>query len=154
MRVHHPLLRTLHWLPVKARIQYEIVCLCFQWLFQNDSQPCLSYLFAHSIPLNSLPGLVVKASASGPKDMWFESCLRRDFSGSNHTSDLKIGTPVAALPGFWHYMASAGTGRSGISILWLGEVESLICNFCLSVAARKLVCADLSLRCTSILLGR
>ena len=27
--------------------------------------------------------------------------LRRDFSGSGHTSDLRIGTPVAALPEAW-----------------------------------------------------
>ena len=35
-----------------------------------------------------------------------------------------------------------------------GEVESLICNFYLSVAARKNVYADPSLRYTSMLLGR
>ena len=29
------LLRTLHWLPVKARIQYKIACLCFQCIYQN-----------------------------------------------------------------------------------------------------------------------
>ena len=37
-------------------------------------------------------GLVVKESASGAEDPGFESRLRRDFSGSSHTSDLKIGT--------------------------------------------------------------
>ena len=41
---------------------------------------------------------MVKASASGAKDPGFESRLRRNFSGSSHTSDLKIGTPVATLP--------------------------------------------------------
>ena len=41
-------------------------------------------------------GQVVKASASGVEDLGLESCLQRDFSGSRHTSDLKIGTPVAA----------------------------------------------------------
>ena len=46
----------------------------------------------------SLVGLVVKASASGAVDPGFESRLRRDFSGSVHTSDLKTGTPVATLP--------------------------------------------------------
>ena len=61
------------------------------------------------------------------------------FSGSSHTSDSKIGTPVATLPGAWGYRVSAGTGRPGVSILWLGEVESLICSFYLSVAARKIV---------------
>ena len=64
-----------------------------------------------------LAGLVVKASASGAEDSGFESRLRRDFSGSSHTSDLNIGTPVATLPGAWHYRVSAGTGRPGVSIL-------------------------------------
>ena len=61
-------------------------------------------------------GLVVKTSFSGAEDPGFESRLRRDFSGSSHTSDLKIGTPVAAPPGAWHRV-SAGTGRPGVSIL-------------------------------------
>ena len=64
-----------------------------------------------------LGGLVVKASASGAEDPGFESRLRRDFSGSSHTSDLKIGTPVTTLPGAWHYRVSAGTGQPGVSIL-------------------------------------
>ena len=46
------------------------------------------------------------------------------FSRSNHTNDLKIGTPVAILPGAWRYRVSAGSGRPDVSILWLGEVES------------------------------
>ena len=54
----------------------------------------------------------------------------------------------------WCYRLSAGTGQPSVSILWLDEVESLICNFYLSVAARKIVWADLSMRCTSMLLGR
>ena len=73
---------------------------------------------------------------------------------SSDTSDSKIGTPVATLPGSWCYRVSAGTGRIGVSILWLGEVESLICNFYLSVEARMIVWADPSLRFTSMLLGR
>ena len=76
------------------------------------------------------------------------------FSGSSHTSDFKIGTPVATLPGAWCYRVSTGTGRPGVSILWLGEVERWICSFYLSVAARKIVWADPSLRYTSLLLGR
>ena len=62
-------------------------------------------------------GLVVKAFASRAEDTGFESHLRQDFSGSSHASDLKIGTPVATLPGAWHYRVSAGTGRHGVSIL-------------------------------------
>ena len=98
--------------------------------------------------VNRLVGLVVKAPASRAGDPGFESCLRRDFSGSSHTGDLKIGTPVATLPGAWHYRVSTGTGRPGVSIQWLGEVERLICNFYLSVAARQIVWADPSLRYT------
>ena len=64
-----------------------------------------------------LAGLVVKASASGAEDPGFESRLGPDFSGSSHTSDAKIGTPVATLPGAWHYNVKAGTGRPGVSIL-------------------------------------
>ena len=48
--------------------------------------------------VDRLVGLVVKASASGVEDQGFESRLRRDFSGSSHTSSLNIGTPVATLP--------------------------------------------------------
>ena len=83
---------------------------------------------------------MVKASASRVEDPGFESRLRQDFSGSSHTSDLKIGTLVATLPGTWHYRVSTGTGQQGVGILLLclGEVESLICNFYLSVAARKI----------------
>ena len=103
---------------------------------------------------NRLVGLVVKVSAYGAEDPGFESRLRRDFSGSSHTSDLKNGTQVATLPDAWHYRVSAGTSRPGVCILWLGEVESWICNFCPSVAARKIVSADPSLRYTSTLLGR
>ena len=48
---------------------------------------------------NRLVGPVVKAFASTAEDQGFDSRLRRDFSGSSHTSDLDIGTPVATLPG-------------------------------------------------------
>ena len=60
---------------------------------------------------------MVKVSASGVEDPGLESHLRLDFSGSSHTSDLKIGTPAATLPGAWHYRVSAGTGQPGVSIL-------------------------------------
>ena len=64
-------------------------------------------------------GLVVKASSSRAEDPGFESRLRREFFWVSHTSDLTIGTPVAALPGTWHffYSVSAGTGRPAFSIL-------------------------------------
>ena len=66
---------------------------------------------------NHLVGLVVKMSALRVRNPGFESCLCQDFSGSSHTSDFKIGTPVATLPGAWRYRVSAGTGWPGVSIL-------------------------------------
>ena len=111
---------------------------------------CLTYL----ITCYRLAGLVVKVSALGAEDPGFESHLRWDFSGSSHTSDLKIGTPVATLPGAWRYRVSTGTGQPSVSMLWLGEVESVIFSFYLSLAAHKTLWADPSLRYTSMLLGR
>ena len=105
---------------------------------------CCLYSSPLPSPNNHLVGLVVKASASGAEGPEFESRLRRDFSG----------TLVATQPGVWHYRVSAGTGRLGVSILWLGEAESSICNFYLSEAARKIVCADPSLKYTCMLPGR
>ena len=113
---------------------------------------CLYATCGH-ISTDCLGGLVVKASAWRAEDPGFEFCLHPGFSGSSHTSDLNIGTPVATLPGARRYRVSAGTGQPGVSILWLGEVESLICNFYLSVAARRIVWADSSLRYTHMLLG-
>ena len=67
--------------------------------------------------MNRLVGLVVKVSASRAEDPGFESRLRRDSSGSSHTSHLNIGTPVGTLPSARRYRVSAGTGQPGVSIL-------------------------------------
>ena len=67
--------------------------------------------------INRLVGVVVKVSPSRAEDPGFKSSLRQDFAGSSHTSDFKIGTPVDTLPGAWRSRVSAGTGRSGVSIL-------------------------------------
>ena len=102
---------------------------------------------------NRLVGLVVRRPPQERKIPGSNPACAGIFSRSSHTSDLKIGTPVATLPGAWHYRVSAGIGQPGVSILWLGEVERLICKFYLSVAARKTVWADPSPRYTSLLLG-
>ena len=90
--------------------------------------------------LNIPIGLVVKGSASRAANSGFSFHLHEDFSGSSYTSDFKnkSGAPVAPLPGAWHYRVSAGVGWPGVSILGLGEVESLICDFYLSLAARAI----------------
>ena len=81
-------------------------------------------------------GLVVRRPPRGRKIPGSNPGCAGIFSGSSHTSDSKLGTPVATLPGAWRYRVSVGTGQPGVSILCLGEVASLICNFYLSVAAR------------------
>ena len=60
---------------------------------------------------------MVRASALVVEDLGFKSRLRQDFSGLSHTSDLKIGNPVATLPGVWHYRVSTGTCQANVSIL-------------------------------------
>ena len=141
-------------LQVPAESSFSLPLYSFTYDFGEPVEPWWPSGKTPAFRADRLAGLLVKAFASGTKDLGFEFRLQRDFSGSSRTSDLKIGTPLATLPGAWHYGVSAGTGWPGVSILWLGEVESLICNFCLSVAARQIVCADPSLRYTSMLLGR
>ena len=51
------LLRALHWLPVKARIQYKIACLCFQCLSHNTMPPYLSDLLHPYQPPRTLRSL-------------------------------------------------------------------------------------------------
>ena len=101
----------------------------------HNSNPSRNY---DSTNMNCFAGLVVKVSTSRGEDPVFESRSKRDFSWSSHTSDLNISTHVAFLPGAWRCRVRARTGRPSVSILWQGEVESLICSSFLSVAARIL----------------
>ena len=71
------------------------------------------------------------------------------FSRSSHTSDQIPDTPVAALPG--GIVLELGLVDLVSAV---GVIESAICNFYLSVAARRIARADPSLRYTSKLLGR
>ena len=66
-----------------------------------------------SLAVDHLVGLVIKVSVSTTEDPEFES----RFFGSSRTSDVKIGTPVATLPGAWPCRVIAGTGWPGVSIL-------------------------------------
>ena len=120
--------------------------------------PWTALAFSPLIPLSAhrLVGLVVKASTSRAEDPGFKSRLRQDFSVVESYQWLKnwhsSGYPARRLA--WRYRVSTGTGWPGVSILWLGKMESLVYNFYLSVAARKVVWADPSLRYTRMLLGR
>ena len=51
------LLRALHLLPVKARIQYKIACLCFQCIYQNSMPPYISNLLHPYCPSRTLRSL-------------------------------------------------------------------------------------------------
>ena len=86
---------------------------------QNEEKSLITYLAVDSsLPSGDrLVGLVVKASAWRWEDPGFKYRLQGFFSGSSHTRDLKIGTPMATLPGAWCYRVSTGTGRPGVSIL-------------------------------------
>ena len=64
-----------------------------------------------------LAGLVVRRPPRERKVPGSNPACDGIFSGSSHTGDLNIGTPVANLPGAWRYRVSAGTGRPGVSIL-------------------------------------
>ena len=81
------------------------------------------YQFGHVFRYNRqcvvdrLVGLVVRRPPRERKIPRSNLAWAGIFSGSSHTSDFKIGTPVATLPGAWRYRVSTGTGRRGVSIL-------------------------------------
>ena len=130
----------------------KVTCLDWHALVSKGNTPwlrCSCVERYHTLTEYRLVDLVVRRPPRERKVPGSNPACVGIFSGSSHTSDLKIGTPVAAtLPGAWRYRVSAGTGRPGVSILWLGEVERLICNLYLSVAARTIVWADPPLRCS------
>ena len=71
-----------------------------------------------SFPLSHrLVGLVVRRLPREWKIPGSNPACAGIFSGSSHISDLKIGAPVATLPGAWRYRVSTGTGRPGVSVL-------------------------------------
>ena len=78
---------------------------------------CLSVSLSLSPTVQTSASLAL-ASASRADDPGFEFRLRRDFSGSIHTGDLKTGIPVATLSCAWRCGVSAGDCRQGDSILW------------------------------------
>ena len=83
-----------------------------------------------------------KVSTSSMGDPGITPC----FPWSSHSNDLKIGTLVLTLPGAWCHRVSGWNGLPGVSVLWLGELASLIFSFCLTLAGHAVVLADLSLR--------
>ena len=72
------LLRTLHWLPLKARIQYKIACLCFQCLSHNTMPLYLSDLLHPYQPSKTLHSL--DTSLLSVPHFCLETFGRRSFS--------------------------------------------------------------------------
>ena len=66
---------------------------------------------------NRLVGLMVRRPPRERKIPGLNPACAGIFSGSSHTSDLNIGTPVATLPGAWRYSVSTDTARPDVSIL-------------------------------------
>ena len=105
--------------------------------------------------------LLLSTGWTASSTLWIRRPPREQkIQGSNPALDrifpgwaIPVTSKVATLSGTWWYRVRAGTGQPRVSILWLGEAESLICNFYLSVAAYKCVRADPSLTYTSMLLG-
>ena len=83
----------------------------------TNSSCCCFFGILVSAAANRLVGLVVRRPPRERKVPGSNPACAGIFSGSSHTSDSKIGTPVATLPGAWHYRVSTGTGRPGVSIL-------------------------------------
>ena len=67
--------------------------------------------------VDRLVGLVLGCPPRERKIPGSNPACARIFPGSSHTSDLKIGTPVATMPCAWHYRVSAEAGWPGVSIL-------------------------------------
>ena len=129
----------------------------------------------HLFLLDHLVDVVVRRPPREQKILGLNPACAGIFSGSSLTSDLNLALqwlPCQA-PGVigstlglfglvsvycdwvrWKiWSATSVSVWQHVSILWLGEMENLICNFYLSVAAHKIVWADLSLRYTRMLLG-
>ena len=122
----------------------------------SSSQRCYPVMDLQSWEsCNGVILLRILSSASDSAHLLFKCSLNIFMHHPRqYQTDLNFCTPVAILPGACRYRVSAGAGWPGVSIQWLGEVESWICNFCLSVAAHKPVWADPSLRYARMLLGR
>ena len=64
------------------------------------------------------------------------------FSRSGYTCDLNISIVAGSLSGTWLYKVSTRTGRLGVSTLRQSKIVTVICSFCVSVAARTIVHVD------------
>ena len=82
---------------------------CKPWCARrlNDTSTSPTPCTPSSHPLPKLRWPCGYASATSAAHPMFDS-PRTDISGSSHTSDLEISTPVATLPGAWHFCVALG----------------------------------------------
>ena len=130
------------WCSHRSQSWWHSLLLCsdvFHWFSHRlQLNPChkhhpdISAILVTS-PIHYLAGLVVKASASSSWRSGVQIPLAMGFFRVESYQWLKTWHSSGYPARTWRYRISAG-----VSILWLGEVESLICNFCLSVAAHKI----------------
>ena len=75
---------------------------------QNFAYPVQVRVYHLTLPgvRDSLVGLVVRRPPRERKIPGSNPACAGIFSGSSHTYDLKIGTPVATQPGAWRYRVS------------------------------------------------
>ena len=79
--------------------------------------------------LDRLVGLVVRRPPREHKILGSNPASPGIFSGSSHTSDLNIGTPVATLSGAWRYRVSAWAPGAIGSSLGLVCPVSVYCDW-------------------------
>ena len=84
---------------------------------ENVSDPVPNCSRLDGLVKDRLVGLVVRRPPRERKILGSNPACAGIFWGSSRASHLKIGTPVATLPGAWRYRVSTGTGRPGVSIL-------------------------------------
>ena len=96
----------------------------FKCLFFLTIMRCTQLCMFFCGPYMSQWGMFLLMRRPLEQQTWVQFCVRcGSFFRISHTSDLKIGTPVTAVPGAWHYRVSVGTGWPGVSILWLYETK-------------------------------
>ena len=108
---------------IHTQIQIQThTCSLFSVLNGNRLSPSRSHTSSHTYTLalslaHRLVGLVVRRPPRERKIPGSNPACAGFFSGSSHSSDSKIGTPVSTLPNAWRYRVSAETGWPGVSIL-------------------------------------
>ena len=150
--------------PLKALLKPTVVYFCWELVSVSDSS-ALSVVCAHSCTAPVWITYSRKKTASLAS--WLRHPLReRQIQGSTSIPVFSMGTfsgQVIPLTSEWALQwlpcqASGVTGSAlalvgAVSVHWLDEIASLIFSFDLSVAAFKIVWANLSLRYTSVSLG-